>query len=66
MNPEDVIELFVSGIILVIGIFVIATISAPSLASILDNIIVQLISALVYAMVVVVIFLMFYELAKDI
>ena len=66
MTPDDVIELFVAGIILVIGLFVVATISAPSLASILDNILVQIVSGLVYLMVVFVVFAMFYQLAKNI
>lgn len=66
MTPDDVIELFIAGIILVIGVFVIATISAPSIASILDNIIVEVISGLVYVMVVFVIIAMFYQLVKDI
>lgn len=66
MNVDDIIELFVAGIILVIGVFVIATISMPSIANILDNIIVQLISGLVYVMVVVIIFVMFYQLINEI
>ncbi|MFC6616113.1 hypothetical protein ACFQAS_14460 [Halopenitus salinus] len=66
MTPDDVIELFVAGIILVIGAFVVATISAPSIASILDNIIVEVISGLVYVMVVFVIIAMFYQLFKNI
>lgn len=66
MNPDDVVELSVAGIILVIGVFVIATISAPSIASILDNIIVELISGIVYAMVIFVIIAMFYQLVKNI
>lgn len=66
MNPDDIIELFIAGIILVIGVFVVATIQAPGIASILDSIIVQLISGLVYAMVLFVILAMFYKLVKDI
>lgn len=66
MTPDDVIELFVAGIILVVGVFVIATISAPSIASILDNIIVDVISGLVYVMVVFVIIAMFYQLVNNI
>jgi hypothetical protein len=66
MTPDEVIDLFTAGIILVIGVFVVATISAPSIATILDNVIVQIVSGLVYLMVVVVIFAMFYQLVKQI
>ena len=65
MTPDDVIELFTAGIILVIGVFVVATISAPSIASVIDNIIVQVISGLVYIMVLFVIIAMFYQLVKN-
>jgi len=66
MTPDDVIELFTAGIILVIGVFVIATISAPGIANILDNILVDVVSILVYVMVGFVILAMFYQLIKEI
>ena len=66
MNPEEIVDVFVAGIILVIGVFVIASISMPSVANILDNFLVQIISILVYSMVIIVGGLVFYQLFQDI
>lgn len=66
MNPDNIIELFTSGIILVVGLFVIATIMAPDIAAILDNMIVQIVSGLVYIMVISVIIAIFAQLLSDV
>ncbi|WP_144921622.1 hypothetical protein [Halorubrum salsamenti] len=65
MNPDDIIEIFTAGIILVVGIFVIATIRAPSIANILDNVLIEIVSSLVYLMLFLVIVAMFYQLVNN-
>jgi hypothetical protein len=55
MTVDEVIDVFVSGMILVIGLFVMATIAAPGIADLLDSVIVQVVSALAYGMVLAVI-----------
>jgi hypothetical protein len=65
-TPEDVVGVFVSGIVLVVILFVTASILAPSIASIMDLFVTQAIAGLVYLMVTFAILATLYQAFVDI
>ena len=65
MKPEEVFEGMAAGIIIVVMIFVLATILSPQVADIMDSILAQLVAGIVYVGVVLIFITMFYQILKS-
>ena len=62
MNPEEIVNLFVTGVVTVVLVFVLATLYLPSLANLMDLFLTQIIAGLVYLFVIAFVISALYQL----